>query len=385
MDNFLLILRHTKEQLDHDLKYNGIINALQRMGYDVWYTYSDNGSIFLSDGKERRQIGKMNIKMRKFSRNTALYKAIRKYISNTDTVFGYCYMRLMPSTPGYIKMLKAIRSKGVRIAVEIPTYPNKSEGDTGKFLKRYVLRLLSRYDKKAARFIDVYLPMGEKTDEIYGRPAVNIENAIDFNLISQREYKPPHPKEVHLLAVAKMARWHGYDRVIDGLYTYYKDKPDIKVFFHMVGPEGDGTLKEYIRKINEYKLNQYVISEGPKYGHELNQYFDMADVAFATLGTHRKNISRISSLKVGEYMARGIPFLYELSECQVDETWDFCMSVPADDSPIDIHQLIAFSKKANSIENLPEVMRGIAVREFSWETQMQRMIDFFDQGKRKQI
>ncbi len=376
MKNVLLILRLTKKQLDNDIKYNGIINAFNRKGYDVWATYNEDGYVFLSNGKTVHKLSKMNERLALISKSTALYRGVIKFIKKNDLKFDYCYIRGIPPLPGHVKMLKAIRKSGAKVAVEIPTYPMTSEEKTEKFVRGLLLKLSSFYGRKAAKQTDVYLPMGEETKKINNRPAVNIRNGIDVSLLSKRNYKPSEKNEIHMVAIARFARWHGYERVLEGMKNYYAKNPETKVYFHMVGPDGDGILSEYRKTIKAYNLSDYVILEGPKYGEESNAYFDMADVAISHIGV--KNMKTVYPLKIVEYLARGIPFVYVDVNCQVQPDWDFCMSVPENYEPIDIDKVIEFARRVNAVENLPDKMRAVAVRDCSWDDEIQKMLDFFE-------
>lgn len=378
MENVLLILRHTKKQLKNDIKYNGIINAFRRKGYCVWVTYSEDSDIYISNGEVNEKIGVLSTKMRSISRNTGLYKALYNYIKNTDKEFKYCYIRSIPAFPGYKKMLKAIGGRGTKIAVEIPTYPNTGEIESQTFINKILMKIMGCLEKSAAKYTDVYLPMGEYTKEIFGRPAVNIENGVEADFLNKREYKPVKPGEVHMLAVAKIARWHGYDRVIEGMKIYYDKNPEIEVYFHLVGPDGDGTLKEYQKKIEEYNLEKYILLEGPKYGDEADAYFNMADVGIASVNI--QGMKTVYPLKIVEYLARGLPFVYADSQCQVRPEWDFCMSVPIDGTPIDIEKIVGFSAKVNLCDDISDKMREIAYRDCSWDKQLERMFNYFERG-----
>lgn len=43
-------------------------------------------------------------------------------------------------------------------------------------------------------------------------------------------------KELHLIGVAEVHYWHGFDRLVRGLADYYRNNPEYKVYFHIVGP-----------------------------------------------------------------------------------------------------------------------------------------------------
>lgn len=375
MKNILLIIRMSKKKSNLDLKYNGIINAFRRKGLCVWFTCTDNGFVYISNGTDYIQIGKASVRFEKYLRNMDLCKAVTDYIKKADINFDYCYIRSMPVLWGLKKMMKSIKNSNIKIAVEIPTYPSTTERKTDTLFRRIFLKISQYQSIAASKYIDVYLPMGEKTTEINGRPAVNLENGVEASMLNKRDYKPVDPNEIHMLAVAQIARWHGYDRIIEGMKLYYDNNPEARVYFHLVGPDGDGSLALYKQKIEEYHLEKYVLLEGPKYGIEADAYFNMADVGIASINI--QGMKTVYPLKIVEYLARGIPFIYASSQCQVKPEWDFCMSVPTDGTPIDIDSIVAFSKKANSIENVSDIMRHIAETECSWDIQIDRILNFF--------
>ncbi len=71
---------------------------------------------------------------------------------------------------------------------------------------------------------------------IFQVPTIQISNGIDAKAISIRQ-KVAADENIHLIGVATLSFWHGYDRVIEGLHKYYKNgNPNRKeLFFHIVG------------------------------------------------------------------------------------------------------------------------------------------------------
>ena len=283
----------------------------------------------------------------------------------------------MPAIGSYKSMLCEMKKKNIKVAVELPTYPNTCEIKIDKWWRKLLLTFIERYQKNAAKYTDLFLPMGDKTDEVYGRPAVNIENGVDTDILSLRHKKPSPKGEIHILAVAKITRWHGYDRVIEGMRLYYQKNPSAKVYFHIVGPDGDGSLKKCEELTNSYGLTEFVLFEGPKFGKDADSYFDMADIAVATL--NKQGMSKVYSLKIGEYLARGMPFIYAKPEGHVDKSWEFCMEVPSDGTPVNIDEVIEFCKKVNDMPEIPQRMLSIAKKEFCWEEQLNKMVGFFEE------
>jgi hypothetical protein len=93
-------------------------------------------------------------------------------------------------------------------------------------------------------------------------------------------------------------------------------------------------------------------------------------MGIGSLARHRSNIDKIKTLKNREYAARGIPFIY--SETDDDfENMPYIKKEKADDSPINIDELIKFYK---SVTLCPEEIRNTILNKLSWKNQMDLVI-----------
>lgn len=374
MKKVLLVLRHTKEQYDSDTKYIGISKGFLNLGYEVYRTYIDKDKIILSNGKTDKIIGKMLPGKEKLVRNSSLYLAVLKVVR--EERFDLCYIRSIPTTPLYLMMVKRIKATGCKIMVEIPTYPKTGELHSDKFYRKAVRNLLDLLEKKTIKYITLYLLLGEKADNYIGCPAINIENGADIECFNKKKWKSD--KSFHMVFIGKVARWHGVDRVIRGLAQYYKDNPDELVYFHIIGNDADGTLKQCRNLVADYNLGDYVLFEGPKYGSDADAYFDISDIAIASLGDHRRKINNISLLKIKEYMARGIPFVYSMDDNMLKENYDFCIKIPKDDSIVNIHEIVAFSRTIDK-SNVTDRMRKICKDDMGWEKQISIALNYMEE------
>lgn len=372
MKKVLLLLRHTKEQFNNDTKYQGIFKAFVNLGYEVFRTYIDQNGIWVTNEKNSELIGKILFRNEKFFRNTSMYIAVSKFIAKNN--FDYCYIRFIPTTKMYTKMISEIKQTKCRIMIEIPTYPTKGELDSDKWYRKVIRKKLEKNEKRSIKNIDLYLLLGEKANNYLGCPAINIENGVDVELFNPKHYKKT--KDLHIVFVGKVARWHGLDRVIEGIKDYYKQEVSKKIYFHIIGSDADGTLKMCQKLTKRYELEDYVLFEGPKYGAESDKYFDIAEVAIASLGDHRRGVNNISLLKIKEYMARGIPFVYSMNDNMIDSSWEFCLKIPSDDSPVDINQLINFVETIEW-DNTTMKMRSICRKSMGWEAQLSKALHYF--------
>ena len=272
------------------------------------------------------------------------------------------------ANPFTIYMVKRMKQAGMKVAMEIPTYPYDQEYFNKSMRRQLIQDKLFRH--RFAQQLDAIVTFAEE-DFIFGQQTIKISNGIDFNSV-RLKHEAHHPdNELHLIGVAEIHQWHGFDRVIKGMADYYATPREIKVYFHVVGYFFSPIEEEEItRIIKENHLKPYVILHGKKHGEELDEIFDQCDFGIGSLGRHRVGITDIKTLKNREYAARGIAFVYSETDTDFDSQ-PYVMKVAADESAISIEDIIQFYRQMSvsplgirkSIENL------------SWGNQMKRVID----------
>lgn len=380
----LKVLVVTLRDLDDKIenKYPGINKALKNLGYDVWYTGIRNNTIYLCNSQDMIKVGKITCTYPEALVRVYKYQNFYNALINIIVLgycFDYCYFRSTIQIGAYGKALLKLKQSGLKVIVEVPTHPCKKEYKSDKRIwRKPIYNIMAYNEEHNAKHVDLYVLIGEKDSEYLGRPAINIENGVNLEDIRIRKASFD-TDNIHIIAVAKMAQWHGYDRLIEGLQLYKQNGRMEKVIIHMVGPEGDGSLAEWLELSNNYGLENEIIFEGPMYGKELANLFDCCDVAIASLGMYRKNMNITSELKIREYMARGIPIIYATNDSAINEKWDYCLRVPNDSDPINMEQVINFAKKMRKNKNIPTEMRDYAAKHITWEKQFEKVFDWFQQ------
>ena len=172
------------------------------------------------------------------------------------------------ANPFTLHMVKQIKRAGLKVVMEIPTYPYDQEYFNKSMRRQLIQDKLFR--KLFAKQLDAIVTFAEE-DFIFGQRTIKISNGIDFNSVRiKRESNHPQ-NELHLIGVAEIHRWHGFDRVIQGLANYYAKPRDLKVHFHIVGYFFSPVEKDEItRLIEENNLAPYIILYGKKHGEELD-------------------------------------------------------------------------------------------------------------------
>ncbi len=301
------------------------------------------------------------------------YSCIYDYCIKEGIQFIYarCFQN---ANPLLVSFFKKIKKAGIHAVTEIPTYPYDSEFVGFPFQTRMNLKIDQIFRQKLYAQMDAVVTFSE-AHEIFGQRTINISNGVDFDSI------PIHTtnnkdSSIHLIGVAEVHYWHGYDRLIAGLGEYYKNaKIPKEVYFHIVGGVGPSEMYDSIHApgfaelMDKYKIRDKVIFHGQLFGKELDDVFNQCQFAVGSLARHRSGITNIKTLKNREYATRGIPFIYSEQDSDF-ETQPYVIKAPADETPINIQKIINFQKEF-TIQ--PSEIRK-TVENLSWKIQMQKVV-----------
>ncbi len=364
-------------------EHNGIskkiqyqIKALKACGADVtvfYFEYDEQGNFtcYYTPKEENYQAVPYHSFGKGFGgkiRKRCQASVIKRFVEREKTDF--VYMRSFHNAnPFTIRMVEEFKRLGnTRVVMEIPTYPYDQEYVTRRM--KLELAVDKLYRRRLASKLDAIVTFSNAT-EIFGQRTIRISNGIDFDAIPMKTHTNDTSRELHLIGVAEVHYWHGYDRLVRGLVEYYRHNPEYKVYFHIVGQlSGDREREEILTPIRENGLEPYVILHGPRHGAELDELFEKADFAIGSLARHRSGITDIKTLKNREYAARGFGFVY--SEMDSDfEQMPYIFKVPADETPVNIDRLLAFQR---SLVTTPGDIRQ-SIEPLSWKYQMQKVIN----------
>ena len=288
----------------------------------------------------------------------------------TSACFVYIRKNIFDST--YYSLLKKIKKSNpeITIFVEIPTYPYFQEWsriiDKPLIIKEKTI--IPKVTKE--HLVDYYLTLTDD-QELFGIPTIKFDNCIAVENVLPKKCLQ-NIEEIHLIGVALVANWHGYDRVIRGMKEYYNNNNNItEVYFHIVG---DGpALSDLQHMVIKLGLTKYVIFEGKQKGESLDQLYNISNIGIGSLGTYRKGITKARSLKLREYCARGIPFIKGDSDELFDD-YTYCLNFSNDNQPIDISRIITWAQKIDYEQAIKD-MRIYAAQNFNWGKYIRILLD----------
>lgn len=307
--------------------------ALSSFGMQVDLTYMKNGNMMvLADGKEL-QAGKARPVIGKMLAS----RQIKRYLKKSGTHVDGVYIRYALSDPWFLGLLRYLKKQRVRVLLEIPTYPY--DGEFTPDLRGRLAAFLDRRCRKKLKGLADRVVTFTEDEEIFGIATIRTVNGVDFSKVPL-QYRQEPDGALHLIAVAGLAPWHGYDRLLVGMGEYYQNGGTREAVFHLVG---DGSeLPLYKKLAAEYGLESRVRFYGFLSGDPLTEVYNRADIAVSCLGMYRKGMNRESSLKIREYSARGLPAIAVSPIDIFPPDWPYQMIVPNDDTPIDMQKVFAF-------------------------------------------
>ena len=281
----------------------------------------------------------------------------------------------MNASPFLISLFRRLKQNAVKCLMEIPTYPYDEEFKSLPIKHSFGLWGDKLFRRQLASYMDAIVTFSDY-QTIFGQKTINISNGVDFDVL------PLHGKVdaeagLHLIGVAEVHPWHGFDRMIHGLGEYYKHGggQQLPVFFHIVGsvwpPEMNGTkiAPGFLPIMKRYGIEDKVIFHGRLFGKDLDAVFDQCSFGIGSLARHRSGITVIKTLKNREYACRGLPFIYSEQDADFDGR-PYVLKAPADESPIRVQDIIEFCKHVPEASAIRK-----SVEHLSWKMQMQRVID----------
>lgn len=300
-----------------------------------------------------------------------LFKSLLKEdIVNCD----FIYIRKYIIDLHFLHVLKKIKEEAINIKIllEVPTYPYDLEWN--RLIDKPILWKERHSRNRLHKYINTIITLSND-DYIWSIKTIKISNGIDLAKIKPKIKKAQESDRIILIGVALVTKTHGYDRLIKGLSNYYESKPEREVEFWLVGtgPEWNN-LKDLV---SNNKLEEYVKFKGKKYGRELDDLYDKADIAIGCLGFYRVGIEYGSSLKLREYCAKGIPFIKADKDRSFDDmNFEYMLEFANDDSDIDISKIVDFYDELQNEKYVGDNMRKYAETNLTWTKEMKSIVDY---------
>lgn len=294
-----------------------------------------------------------------------IYRAIERGLLSSGV--GVVYIR-KPAVFGlaFVGWLRRLRRKGLRVILEIPTFPYDRELRPGSLLQR--MDGLAR--RRLVGAVDLIATFSED-ESIFGVPCVRVLNCVSVHELPLSR-RAPSSGGIRFTCVSALEPWHRLDRLLASLIGCW-DEGDARVSILNIVGSGPA-LSELMDMVAVSPLsNARVVFHGPVYGEELSAIFDETDLAVGNLEVRSdRGLESVQALKHREYAARGVPFIYGLSDWSFANS-AYALQVPEGDICLDFI-VDWYSRLA---------VDGVAIRRdalrFRWEAQFEAAFQALDE------
>lgn len=327
------------------------------------YVTSYNGLLFSLITLDGRMVEK-EAAYSKMECNAMLKKWIKKYeIKRT-------YIRYDYSDPWFIDFLQFQKTNDITSILEIPTFPYDGEPKSARIALEDTY-----YREKLHQYFEVCMTYSNG-NKVLGMPVIELMNGVDLESIPlQQKKKKRADGTIRLIAVASMSMWHGYERLLYGLKKYYEEGGKTKIIVSFVGSGTEDSF--YHQIVKENHLEEYVFFKGMRYGTDLDEEYNYADIAVGSLGLYKADIYQCAPIKLREFCARGLPFIYAYDDTGFKTVPEYAKRFENDDSPISIDEVIELYEVIDKKNITSNNIRGYAEKHFSWEHTMREAIDYY--------
>lgn len=222
--------------------------------------------------------------------------------------------------------------------------------------------------------------------EIFGIPAIRIRNGFDFGRMRARVAAGCNDdNEINIAICALMEKWHGYERLIEGLAEYYRSGGDRKIVLHFIG--GGTEVPAYRKLVEHYGLQNNAVFYGSRRWEEIPTIYDKCTLGASSLGIYKMGLDYICSLKTREYLAAGLPVIGagQMDVLEYEELRPYVYAFPNDPTPIPAERLIAFhdrlyrGKDGESAGHMSGEIRAMAEKNLNMDNAMRGVIDWINE------
>lgn len=302
------------------------------------------------------------------------YKSLKAMLIDDADIIFIRFSFLIQTILFPIVLMK--RLQGKKIIIDVPTPRvialNEMRGGQAKNLKfkivwNYIFsswilfpsNLIIQYAEESNFF-----SFGLRNKTLKMGNGILIDDSI--KIVAQKK----HTNKINLIAVASIAFWHGYDRLLKAMALARKNHPNIDINLTLVG---DGELLPELKQLAEkLDLNTKVRFTGALYGQELEAVYEGANIGISSFGLFRKGLDEASDLKTREYIAKGLCVLGAGKDPDFPESSPYRFLVPNNESIEPIAEMLV--KLAQSDLPEPEEVRAYAEQNLAFEGKLKKML-----------
>jgi len=194
-----------------------------------------------------------------------------------------------------------------------------------------------------------------------------ISNGIEISKVAVTGQDLFDGKHLRLVFVAaKNHAWHGLDRLINSLEAY---SGDLQIELHLICPHSE------ISHIQVHHPYVRLVTHGALFGEDFDSVIAKMHLGVASLALDRKGMAEACTLKVREYMARGLPFIMGHNDPDLPRSCDFYLKLDAINGSFDFSLVEMFIGELDK-GAISQKMHDYAVSHLDWKAKLREYVSF---------
>jgi hypothetical protein len=164
---------------------------------------------------------------------------------------------------------------------------------------------------------------------------------------------------------ADFQSWQGLDRLLEGLAAYRGETP---IELHLAGRLDRGQVDAIERLPSDRGIT--IVRHGLVPAAETRRICDLAHLGIAGLALSRNGLREACPLKVREYAAQGLPFVYAFDDPDFPADWPYALRLPNEPEAIDVEAIVAFADELYSRGDPSEAIHSWAKERLEWRVKL---------------
>ena len=262
-----------------------------------------------------------------------------------------------------------------KILLEIPSplsklkFEKKNQSQKDKIyinLNNFFLRLIISLSSKV-----IIYDYEEKNIIRSSKKFILFSNSVNSNDYQFKNTKKQINNKFNLIFIGYLSNWHGIEKIIVSIHNYLENNNNkIKIYFDIYGDTENEYTKKISLLIKDLKLSSYINIHKPIFNlKEINLKLKNSHMGIGSLALDKSKSYYRSELKIREYCAAGVPFVYRANDIDF-KNFQFCINLKSE--TLNILDMINWY---NSLpNNTPEIMHKFSIEYLDYNIKVKKLI-----------
>jgi len=194
-------------------------------------------------------------------------------------------------------------------------------------------------------------------------------NAVVSNHFTPNERKKILTNNLNFIFIGYLSNWHGIEKFIYSIYEFTNHNKTININLNIYGKIEKNYQKKIFNLINKYHLKNHIkINESVYSIKMINKILSDNHIGIGSMSLKSSKSYFRSELKLREYCAAGIPFLFNANDIDFK---NFKYALNIDSENINIDKILSWYQKLP--KDTPKIMHEYAKQYLDYNVKIKKL------------